>query len=271
MPNYIKQLLQQHQHPTPIKPHHSPSQWTYPTYRPHSQLTKTPDTSKLLEDTGKKKIQQIIGSLLYYARAVDSTMLLAIGDIASAQANSTINTMKAVTHLLNYASTHPNSHVQFNASNMILHVHSDASYLTAPKARSRAGGFFYLSKNTPDNLQLNGPIHIESKIMKHVLASAAEAEIAALFFNTQNIIPLRTTLTEMNHPQPPTPIQTDNAMAHGFVHGQIKQKRSKAIDMGFYWLQDQQNNKIINIYWRPKHLNIADYYTKHHSLNITKS
>ena len=101
---------------------------------------------------------------------------------------------------------------------MVLHAHSDASYLSAPRARSRAGGFFYLSNENLDNHHLNGPIHVEAKIMKNVVASAAEAELSALFLNTQLVVPLQTTLTEMGHIQPPTPIQVDSLVAYGFSH-----------------------------------------------------
>jgi hypothetical protein len=66
---------------------------------------------------------------------------------------------------------------------MILYVHSDASYLSKPKARSRVGGYFYLGnpKEPTDNPQPNGSIHVESRILKHIMAAASEAEIAALF------------------------------------------------------------------------------------------
>jgi hypothetical protein len=53
----------------------------------------------------------------------------------------------------------------------------------------------------------------------------------------------RNCLIEMGHPQPPTPIRTDNTFARGIVTGTIKQKRSKAIDMGFYWLKDRYQQK----------------------------
>ena len=71
------------------------------------------------------------------------------------------------------------------------------------------------------------------------MASAAEAEVGALFVNGQDAIPLRNTLIELGHPQPPTPIQTDNSTAAGFANDTIKQKRSKAMDMRFYWIKDR--------------------------------
>ena len=62
---------------------------------------------------------------------------------------------------------------------MILHAHSDASYLSEPKERSRSGGHYFLSNRSLDltrahntNLTLNGPIHTVSKIMSNVMLSA---------------------------------------------------------------------------------------------------
>jgi hypothetical protein len=45
-------------------------------------------------------------------------------------------------------------------------------------------------------------------------------------------------LEEMGHKQPPTPLQTDNAMAEGVVNGKVQSKQTKAMDMRFHWLQD---------------------------------
>ena len=94
------------------------------------------------------RVQQIVGTLLYYARAVDSTMIFALGSLASAQATSTEVTAASLTRLLNYAATHPDAILRYNASDMILHIYSDASYLSEPKARSRVGGHFFLSSNS---------------------------------------------------------------------------------------------------------------------------
>ena len=96
------------------------------------------------------------------------------------------------------------------------------------------------------------------------MASVSEAEIASLFINTKLTLPIRHTLLELGHPQPPTPIQTDNSTAAAFVNETIKQKYSKTIDMRFYWLQDKTQQHKIHVFWRPKILNIGDYFTKHH-------
>jgi hypothetical protein len=85
----------------------------------------------------------------------------------------------------------------------------------------------------------NGAIFIISKVLKHVMSSAAEAEIGAVFINAKEGAVLRTTLEELGHKQPPTPMETDNTTATGYSNGTIKQKRTKAMDMRFYWIKDR--------------------------------
>jgi hypothetical protein len=104
---------------------------------------------------------------------------------------------------------------------MILRVHIDASYLSEPKARSRAGGYFYLGNMQPH--QMNGPLLVLLQIMRNVMASAAEAELGALLENAKEAVALRTTLRELGHQQPATPIQVDNSVAHGIVNSNIRQ------------------------------------------------
>ena len=77
------------------------------------------------------------------------------------------------------------------------------------------------------------------KILRNIMASAAEEEYGSLFLNGQAAVPIGTTLVEMHHPQPPNPIQVDNSTAVGIANKIIKQKRSKAMDMRFHWIQDR--------------------------------
>ena len=67
------------------------------------------------------------------------------------------------------------------------------------------------------------------------MGSAAEAEVGGLYMNAQELSPMRTTLEELNHPQPPTPIQMDNIKADGIMNRTIK-KQSKAMDKRLYRL-----------------------------------
>ena len=112
--------------------------------------------------------------------------------------------------------------------------------------------------------QRNGPILTPTGIIKVVVSSAAEAETAGLFSNMKDAAILRTTLTEMGHHQPPTPIQVDNSTACGIANNNIKLQRSKAIDMRFYWVRDRVDQKQFVVFWKPGTSNLADYVTKHH-------
>ena len=100
------------------------------------QYAKPEDTSQRLFPSEKKYIQDVIGTFLYYGRAVDSTMLTALSAIASAQAEPTEETMTRCKQFLDYAATHQDAILTYKASDMVLVVHSDASYLSEPKAHS---------------------------------------------------------------------------------------------------------------------------------------
>ena len=75
----------------------------------------------------------------------------------------------------------------------------------------------------------NGAVLNIAQIIRNVMPSAAAAEIGALFINTCQAIPTRTLLTEMGHPQPSTPVQTDNTTAHGFVTKNLNPSQSNQI------------------------------------------
>ena len=67
------------------------------------------------------------------------------------------------------------------------------------------------------------------------MSSAAEAELAAVYLNTREAVYLRQILNEIGHPQPRTPIQTDNSTAEGVINHKIQPRRTKAMDMRFHW------------------------------------
>jgi hypothetical protein len=110
----------------------------------------------------------------------------------------------------------------------------------------------------------SGAILIISTVLKHVMSSAAEAEIGAVFINAKEGAVLRTALEELGHTQPPTPLETDNTTATGYSNGTIKQKRTKSMNMHFYWIKDRVKQGQFDVYWGPGYQNLADYFTKHH-------
>jgi hypothetical protein len=267
MAGYIDRALHRFQHPKPPKPEHSPHPWQRPIYGAKTQYATSPSDTVALDAADKLRILEVLGTLLFYARAIDSTLLTAIGELATEQSEGTTTTMDKLAQLLNYCATNPDATVRFTASDMILAVESDASYLSVVKARSRAAGYFFLTNkpaNPTDALKPNGAVHVLCHIMRKVLSSAAEAELGALFHNGKEACPLRIALEEMGHPQPATPMATDNNTASGIATDTVKQKRSKAIDMRFYWIRDRVSQGQFNIYWSKGKTNRADYFSKHH-------
>lgn len=263
MPGYIERALLRFNHPPPKRAQHSPHAWTAPTYGAKVQLTDEPDNTAPLSNQGITFLQQIIGTLLYYARAVDNTLLVAISSLSTQHAKGTAATMQAAVHLLNYCATHPDAVVRFHRSDMVLHIHSDASYLSVSDARSRLGGFFFLGPHpTTDPAAqpscINGPVLINSTIIQSVMSSAAEAELGALFYNAKDGANLRNTLSDLGYPQPATPIQTDNACASGIANDTVRQRRSKAMDMRFYWIKDRVKQGHFVIFWHRGIDNDAD-------------
>ena len=90
------------------------------------------------------------------------------------------------------------------------------------------------------------------------MASASEAEIYATFINGKESIPIQANLEELGHPQPPTPIRFDNSPAACFYNNTIKQKRSKDIDVCFYWVQDWTLQKKFLIIWKLGNTNLGN-------------
>ncbi len=150
--------------------------------------------------------------MLYYAQAVDMTVLVALSTIAINQTKATKRTMERCIQLLDYLASNQNAKVRFHASDMVLNIHLDASYLSESGARSRACGHFFMGwmpkKGEP--VKLNGAFYTSSSIMRFVVASSAEAELGALFHNCQMGMIFRQTLKDLGHPQPKTPVHCDS-------------------------------------------------------------
>ena len=81
MPGYVKQALHKFQHPTPTKSQDSPYPATVKQYGVKVQLTDPIDTSARLPTHEIKRLQQIIGTFLFYGRAVDPTLLTALSEL----------------------------------------------------------------------------------------------------------------------------------------------------------------------------------------------
>ena len=137
---------------------------------------------------------------------------------------------------LDYAASKEHSLLTYEASDMVLAFHSNASDLSESNTRSRDGGHFFMSKDVyfPPN---NGAVLNIAQIMKTIMSLAAEAEIVAMYVNAREAVPARQSLNEMGHRQPRTPMQTDNTAAHSVVTNNMNPKRTKEIYMRFHCLR----------------------------------
>jgi hypothetical protein len=224
-----------------------------------------PDTSAPLSKGKIKHVQDNVGTLLYYARAVDPTLLAALSTIATRQANGTWAVADACHQLLDYVATHPNAGLRYHACDMILAIHTDAPYLSEMGGRSCAAGHFYLTNQTDKDFN-NGAVLTLSSIIKHVMSSASKAELAALNYGCKIAAPLCTTLKKMGHAQPrPTPVTTDNITAQGLNMGTMTPRASKSMDQRFHWLICRDAQRQLQYLWRKGILNRADYASKHHA------
>jgi hypothetical protein len=105
-------------------------------------------------------------------------------------------------------------------------------------------------------------------ILKLVAASVAEAKLGALFLNVQEAKDLQLIFAGLGHPQPPTPIHIYNTTTVGIVNNTIKQQRSRAMEMRYFWLLDGKMQQYFNFYTTPASKKLGDYPSKHYTANI---
>ena len=159
MQDYVRAALHKLRHLPPKRKQRAPHRWNTPSYGAKIQYAQVDDDPTPLGPNELTRVQQIVGTFLYYAMALDNTMLVALGSIASQQSVATATTMSAANMLLDYAASNPIAKIRYHASDMQLHTHSDASYLSEPKARSREAGFFFLSDRLSDPKSPPPPHH----------------------------------------------------------------------------------------------------------------
>jgi hypothetical protein len=153
MPGYVSNVLSKFQHDSPKNPQHTPSRYVTPVEGARTQYATRDETPSL---TAQQCIttQKVTVSVLYYARAVDPTVLMPLNDIATEQTKATEKTQAVTNQMLYYLATHPDATIRYHASDMILHIQSDASCLSVSTTRSRLGGLFSWAKNPPSKTHL---------------------------------------------------------------------------------------------------------------------
>jgi hypothetical protein len=230
MPGYIIKLLRRVQ-PQGVKSATTPAIYAAPNYKSPKTQTATIDETPLASPAQQRELKVVVGTLLYYAQSADPSIFTTVHELGSVQAKPTVKDIRKMERLLQYVSSHQNYGIKFHASSMQLQIQSDASYLCRTKARSVLGSVHFLG--TPE--LINGPIYCTSKIISCVVTSAAEAELGAAFQNTQKGAQFRNTFTELGYPQQATSILVDNTAAEGLATDTINAKRSKSMDVCFFW------------------------------------
>ena len=252
MPGYVQHALNKFQYV--ITSTHKATDAPHPykaTTKHGLPMTHPTDDSPKLSPHAIKHLQQIVGTFLFYSRAVDPTMLTALSIIATEQTQGTNTTKEKAEHFLKYAASHPNANIKYYKSDMVLKIHSDASYLSERQGRSRAGGHFYFGNKDDQANPPNGTILNTTGILANIMSAASEAEATALFTNMKEGVIQRIALEEMQWPQPPTPITVDNSTAAGLAWDTIKANKSRAMDMRLHWIQDRAQQRQFLVTWAP--------------------
>ena len=166
----------------------------------------------------------MVRSILWYTRAVNLTVLITLSTIATEQVQATNTTINNVNQLLDYLVRNNNSMMRYYALDMILNIHSDVSYLSERKSKSRASGHFLLVGIPCDgtHINLNGSVYTLCTIFKFMESSAAKGELSDIFIDMKHVCIILHTLFELGDPESPTPINCDNATASGIENGTIK-------------------------------------------------
>jgi hypothetical protein len=236
MLGYIKKKLQEYNHVLPGRMQACPYS---PEPKKFGADTQTPlevNSSPLLNEKGIKRVQKVIGSIIYYARAVDMTVLMALSAIAVKQTKVMVKTMGKCIQLLDYLASDSEAKVRYFASDMIMNIHLDTSYLSETGARSRACRHFFMGwmPKNGEPVKINGAFYVNATILKFVMASAAEAKLGALFHNCQDGKIFRQMLANMGHLQPKTPVHCNNATAVGIANNTIKQQQSRSMEVRIF-------------------------------------
>jgi hypothetical protein len=193
MPTYLANFSSKFQHDKPKHRQDTPSRYGMPVYGAKTQYAAQDETPPRVAKQCIN-IQKVTGSVLYYARAVDPNVLMPLNDIATEQTKATEKTQAATSQLLDYLATHPEATIIYHALYMILHIHSDSSYLSVSHIHIHLGGLFFCGDKPPKEEKLDGSILNVASGIKNVVAS----EVGACFKNSQSGAPIRITLIELD-------------------------------------------------------------------------
>ena len=196
MSNYIKKALIKYQHPTLAHLQHSPHKHTPIMYGQQIQHTLIDNSPHSM----KKKYTMYKTSWECFSTVHTQLILplLTHTHCYCLKPSKRDHNRTTSLPLLDCVTTHSHATICYSASNMILAIHTNALYLSQPKAKSMAAAHFYFTKDYNRDFN-NGTILTLSTIIKNFIASASKAELVALFYGYKHGILLRTALEEMKN------------------------------------------------------------------------
>ena len=184
MDGYIDNLLLKFGHKAPTKPQLSLYCHCDNIYSSKDQFAAEEVTSPKLTNAGIHRVQDIVGAILYYARAINKRFLVGLSAIGAHQAAATEQTTAAIYQLLDHLETYPNDGIIYWTSDIILEDHSDDGFKNYPKARRCAGSQIFLSEEKPTT-KWNRSVLTIAQIIKFVMSSAAEDELGVLYITAK--------------------------------------------------------------------------------------
>mmetsp|Transcript_24884 Transcript_24884/g.38319 ORF Transcript_24884/g.38319 Transcript_24884/m.38319 type:complete len:146 (-) Transcript_24884:31-468(-) len=144
MAGYLSKALHRFQHPAPQTPQNQSHDHVVPNYGAKQQFAEIETNELPLNANNKHYIPRVLGTFLYYTGAVHSTMLVTLSLIATERATPTKSTMNKDRKFLDYAATQEEAIVTYCASDMVLAIHSNASYLCEKGSQSIQRPFLHV-------------------------------------------------------------------------------------------------------------------------------
>ena len=254
---------------TSTKQRNSPSLAPQTGFVPGQQFDE-PDHSPPATAEEKKFIQRVVGMLLYHSRGVCYAISTDVGKLSQEQAEPTKRSVKRAHAILQYLYWHRTHLIRFTPQKMQLNFHSDASFLSESKSRSRAGGIFWIGQDIIENniSNIDGIILVDTCVINNVCTSVAHAEYSACFKNSMTALRYIAFLEDLGYPQDTVKGYVDNACAVGLANRTCKDKQLKHMNMRLHKIRELVDDKILSVHWCKSSDNIADFPTKNFTTKI---
>jgi hypothetical protein len=183
MLGYIKKKLQKYGHVVPNRIQSCPYAPEPKQFGTTTQAPAPPNDTPKLNNAGIKWVKKIVGSILYFARTMDMTVLMALSSIAMEQTKATDPKLERCVQLLDYLVSNNPAKVNEHTFQRIVPFSSESA---EPYMRTF---FMGLIPKDKEPIVLNGAFHTSTTVMQFIMASAAaEAKLGALFHNCQTAI-----------------------------------------------------------------------------------